>query len=91
MDVVVPRRCEEFVHQVMDGEAVLYDQVNRHTHRMNATALVVWQACDGRSTTCRVARQLAGRYDIPFHQALEDIEQLLASFAQVGLVRAGEN
>ncbi len=90
MEVALPRRRNRIAHQIIDGEAVLYDPQSRHTHRMNQTALWVWQACDGRSTTRQLARRLTKAYEVPFDTALEDVEQSLAAFAQAGLVTPAE-
>ena len=91
MEVVVPRRRGGIVHQVMDAEALLYDQLSGCTHRMNKTALSVWRACDGRSTTREVAQGLAETYEVSLERALEDVEQLIAAFARADLVTAADN
>ncbi len=87
LETTVPNRPEEIVHQVLDGEAVLYDARTGSTHRLNETALAVWQACDGQATTRELAQWLTGVYDVSSETALEDVEQLIAAFAQAGLVR----
>jgi hypothetical protein len=53
---------------------------------MNETALLVWRACDGCSTTRQLAARLTQTYEVSLETALEDVEQLIAAFAQAGLV-----
>jgi PqqD family protein of HPr-rel-A system len=84
--VRMPRRCAAVTERELDGEAVLFDAVTGCTHRLNATALNVWRACDGTQATDDVARDLAERFDVAPPVVLQDIEQLLAAFARAGLV-----
>ena len=91
MEVVAPRRRSGIVHQVIDAEALLYDQLSGRTHRMNKTALSVWRACDGRSTTGEMAQELAEAYQVSLERALEDVEQLIAAFARTDLVTAADD
>jgi len=90
MNIVVPAQHADVVHQVLDGQAVLYDVTSGRTHRMNETALTVWQACDGRSTTRQVAARLVQMYDVPFETAIEDVEQCIAALAHAGLLAEPE-
>ncbi len=91
MDMTAPRRREGVVPQVLDGEAVLFDPQSGCTHRMNQTALVVWRACDGKSTMSQLAGRLTQAYDVGPETALEDVEQLIAAFAQAGLVTEADH
>ena len=81
----MPRRRADLVWQELDGEAVLYDPDNGFTHRMNATAVRVWEACDGKSTSLQVAGALVSQFDVTLEQAQLDVEQLIAAFARAGL------
>ena len=81
-----PRRRPDVTSRLIDGEAVLFDRATQRTHRMNETALVIWDACDGQRTTDDVARELADRFEVARDRALVDVEQVLAAFAQSGLV-----
>ncbi len=90
MLVVAPCKREGLVEKVLDSEAVLYDESNGHTHRMNETALWVWRACDGRSTTWQLAERLTRAFEVSHEAAQSDVEQLIAAFAQAGLVTASQ-
>ena len=48
------RRERLFVQDVGD-ELVIYDQNNRKTHRLNPTAALVWQTCDGQKVVAEIA------------------------------------
>lgn len=88
---VALRRRNDIDVRMMDGEAVLYDAVTGCTHRLNESALAVWRACDGRTTTLHLAEQLTARYDVSLEQAQLDVEQLLAAMARAGLLEAGDS
>jgi len=84
--VIMPRRREGVAARVLDGEAVLFDRDSGRTHRMNETALYIWDCCAGTRTTEQVARDIAAQYAVDVESALVDVEQTLAVFAQVGLI-----
>ena len=80
-----PRRIDLSV-EILDGEALLYDPVTGQTHRLREGPLNVWQQCDGNRTTKALAHQQTEIFDIDFETALDDVEQLVALFAETGLL-----
>ncbi|MBN1344897.1 MAG: PqqD family protein [Phycisphaerae bacterium] len=83
--IVVPRRRHDLIVEELDGQAILSDPVDGSTHRLNATALEVWRWCDGCRTTLQIADRLTARYEVEFEVALNHVDQLMASFAQLHL------
>lgn len=88
--VVTPRRRASVTARVLEGEAVLYDRVSGCMHRMNETALRIWNACDGVRTSEDVAAEIAAHYEVPRETAQMDVEQVLAMFASAGLIEGVE-
>jgi len=43
-------RKEELVIQAIADETIVYDARRNHAHRLNRTAALVWQHCDGHHT-----------------------------------------
>jgi hypothetical protein len=84
-NIVVPRRRHDLIVEELDGQAILSDPVDGSTHRLNATALEVWQWCDGRRTTRQIAERLTARYEVEYEIALNHVDELMASFAQLHL------
>ncbi len=80
-----PRRIDLSV-EILDGEAILYDPVTAQTHRLSQGALNVWQQCDGNRTTKALAHRQTEIFDIDFETALDHVEQLVALFAEAGLL-----
>ena len=83
------------VHE-LDGEALVYDAASGNTHRLNGTALFIWQQCDGCRNTRQVASRLTEAYDISPEQALQHVARVFAEFEERDLVAAaggteGEN
>ncbi len=85
--IIVPQRRADLDVQELDGEAVLFDRATGDTHKLNVTALHVWQRCDGRSTTREIAENLAECYQVDFESALDDVEQSLLGFAERQLIQ----
>ena len=80
-----PRRIDLSV-ETFDGEALLSDPVTGQTHRLSQGALNVWQLCDGNRTTMALAHRQTEIFDIDFETALDHVEQLVALFAEAGLL-----
>lgn len=74
-------RCERFC-----DEAVLFDPLTNATFHLNATAMFVWERCRPGFTIPDIAQALANRYDTDLERAIDDVEQLIALFANHGLL-----
>ena len=83
---VPPPRRKDLIIEIFDDEVVLYDTETRRTHQMNRNAFDIWLHCDGeRSTLALAARQVA-LSDTDSETALDHTEQLVALFAESGLL-----
>ena len=80
-----PRRLD-LLEEALDGEVILVDSRSGDTHRLNETALAVWQACDGICSTREMAGQFVERYDLEFSEALDLVDQLVARFAEMQIL-----
>jgi len=85
-DILIPRRRARVVEEQLDEEMLLVNPVNGQLHRLNATASDVWNACDGRATIRMVAERLTDAYEVGFDDAQDHVEQLVAWFAESGLL-----
>ena len=65
---------------------MLYDPATADTHRLNQSALDVWQQCDGHKTTRELAHRQTEIYDLDLETALDHVEQLVAMFAEANLL-----
>jgi PqqD family protein of HPr-rel-A system len=87
--ILAPAGRQDVVQETLDGEAVLFDRRTGDMHRLNKTALAVWNRCDGYTTMRRIADQLAEQFEVEFDVALDDVEQLVTLLAEAGLLNVG--
>lgn len=85
--IVVPPRREDVVVNEHDDEVVISILTDGSTYHLNPTAVLVWERCDGRSTTRDIAQHLADAYDVSFDEALNDVEELVLWLAGSTLLR----
>jgi PqqD family protein of HPr-rel-A system len=83
-----PLRRSDVTQQTLDDEAVLFDPQTGATYRLNRTALAVWRGCRPGVTVPGLGRMLQREFAIDAEPAQDDAEQLLALFAEHGLVVA---
>jgi len=84
------RRKDVTVHE-LDGEALLFHPLTANSHRLNATALLIWTACDGRNTAGDIAEQLLSIYEIDLPSALRAVESFLDELRRHDLLEATES
>jgi hypothetical protein len=82
----VPTSAPSVVWEELDGECVLYDEARDELHRLNGTASVVWQLCDGTTTVEQLVGELADAYGAPREVIEGDVTTLLGELAMQGLL-----
>lgn len=60
-----PARTDELVVEELPDETLVYDLKRHKAHCLNRTSSLVWQHCDGRTTTAQVARILEEELGLP--------------------------
>jgi hypothetical protein len=83
---VFPRRRQDIEQQQLENEAILFDPATGNSYMLNETALAVWRRCDGCSTSYEAAQDQSDACDIDFATVLDDVEQVVALFAENGLL-----
>lgn len=62
----LPRsRTKNLVVRELDDETLVYDLNTDEAHCLNATAALVWQHCDGKTTATQAARVLQRQLNAP--------------------------
>lgn len=87
--LVVPPRRRDVRTFAIDEEATLLDPQTGSRFYLNQTAWRVWNRCNGRHSADQIARGLAESFEAPFDSVVDDVEQLVAMFADAGLLQAG--
>ena len=84
----VPRRVEGYAIEQLDSEVLLYDPRRTAVIYLNATALLVWQLCDGRRSSADIVDLLAAAFhDSP--QVPVDVAAALALLSGQGVLTFG--
>lgn len=83
---MLPTRRSDVVSRVVDGEVVILDRPTGNVHRLNATASLIWDHCDGASTPADIAAHVAAHFDRTPDQVLGDVMETLANLEKLGLL-----
>jgi PqqD family protein of HPr-rel-A system len=81
-----PRVREDLTVAVLDGEAVVYDDVAGDLHHLNSTATVVFQLLNGDATVEELAADLADAYGMPQDDVAVQVRDLVRSLADQHLL-----
>jgi PqqD family protein of HPr-rel-A system len=65
---------------------VVYDPKTGEVHYLNATAALVFQLCDGSGSVQEIAGDLAEAFGLPGEEVAEQVEALVASLREAGLL-----
>jgi hypothetical protein len=87
--ICAPRRRNDVGLEILDDEGILVAP-DGGVHRLNSTALLVWESCNGRTTSHQIADRQVQVYGIDAETALGHVEETLAGFAQLGLFEGME-
>jgi hypothetical protein len=85
-EIIVPARRRDVVVGELDGEVVFSDLADGSAYFLNATARLVWDRCDGRTTTREMATDITREYDVDLERALADVEQVVVRLAESNLL-----
>lgn len=88
-EITAPGRLTDVRVERLDDEALVITPTGA-VHRLNATALLVWEHCDGTRTTLGIAELLTRAFEVDFETALAHVEEAIALFAELGLFAAGD-
>ena len=82
----VPRPREGVSGERFGSDFIVLDADGRTLRGLNATAVRVWQLCDGTRTARSVAEQVAKEYSMDARQVLTDTLRFLTDLARLGLI-----
>jgi hypothetical protein len=85
---VTAYRRTNLVARAINGETVVLDTRARKIHRLNATASLIWQCCDGNSTADMIAAAVAEHFDCHVHDVFDDVHEALRQLTGLGLIEA---
>ena len=68
-----PRKMDHLIQHGMDDEVLVYDPVVDRTHRLNVSATLIWELCDGTRSLEDIARVLTEQFEVEFETAMPTI------------------
>ena len=74
----------------VDDEMVLYDPDGNLVHRLNLTATLIWQSCDGIQSPEQIAVKLAQTFQVSLAQARSDVYRTMQKLHNLGLLQVKE-
>ena len=81
-----PRRMDHLIQHDMDDEVLVYDPVIDRTHRLNLSATLIWELCDGTRSLEDIARALTEQFEVEFEIALQDARIVLKQLKEEQLL-----
>jgi PqqD family protein of HPr-rel-A system len=85
-----PRVREDLTVVELDGEAVIYDDLNGDLHRLNPTATLVFSLLDGSVTVEELARDISKAYGMEDEEVIAQVRELAAQLAASHLLAGTE-
>ena len=70
----------------LGDEYLVYDRRAGQIHVLNPTARRILELCDGQRDAKAIAALISDQYEIPYDEALTDVEELLGQLAEKGVV-----
>lgn len=86
----VPIRDRDVFLERFDDEAVVHVSQTNRLYLLNRTALMVWDACDGRKTLLDLAAVLRKSHEVTAQEAEDHVEQLVVFFCNHRLLQVEE-
>lgn len=84
--IIVACRRGDLTREELDRDTILADPVTGQLHRLNETAMYVWNLCDGRTTARQIADRMMEAFEVDFEDAMDYVDQLVARFAESNLL-----
>ncbi len=80
------RKMDHLIQHDMDEEVLVYDPVVDRTHRLNSSATLIWELCDGTRSLEDIARALTEQFEVEFEIALQDARTVLEQLREEQLL-----
>jgi coenzyme PQQ biosynthesis protein PqqD len=80
----VPRQVPRITAERLNDEVLLYNPATEHVVRLNQTAALVWELCDGRRTAGQIVAMLEAAF--PGTSVAADVRGVLERLAAEQLI-----
>lgn len=86
---LIPRKCDGFLMEQMEGEMLLYHPARNIIIHSNDTAALVWQLCDGLNSVDDIVNILSGAYPESRAQIAKDVPDTIQQLRAQGALDGG--
>ena len=84
-----PTRRADLEARTVDEEIIILDVKDSRVHRLNRSASVIWNWCDGQHSVADIAARLAAAHELTVETVIGDVQKALAEFDRLGLMADG--
>jgi len=81
-----PRRKDDYRLEMIDNELLLFHPAQTRILYCNQSASLIWQLCDGQSTTQEIIALLAAAFPEAAEGMAHDVQATLQQFEQHGAI-----
>ena len=81
-----PQRRLDLLCRTIEGEAVILNDQAGTLHRLNPTASVIWDCCDGTSSVDDIVARLASAYDVDLRTCQKDVSEIILKLESLNLL-----
>lgn len=85
-DELVGPHVPGVLEQAVDEDLIVYNPATENYFTLNRTARGVWELADGTRTGAAIAAVLADEYGVDAADVVDDVNEIIASFAEAGLI-----
>jgi hypothetical protein len=83
-------RAEDIIWRQIGDEIVVIKDDGLSAHVLNKTAAFVWEMCNGDYQPLEIAARVFERFDVTLEEANADVNELLATLEEKGLLTLAE-
>ncbi|MFK7956154.1 MAG: PqqD family protein [Lysobacterales bacterium] len=81
-----PKKAANLVQEDADGHLIVLDGDNGQVHKLNPTAAMILELCDGALSAEEIAAEVASACDVDVSLITDDVRATLAEFAEKDLI-----
>jgi hypothetical protein len=87
VNIIKPIRNPDIIARQIDNETLLYTPDRGNIYKLNPTARLIWELCDGAHSLQEIEQTLRASFAVGSeHEVMADIQHTLKLFADRGLL-----
>jgi len=81
-----PQRRFDLLCRIVEGETVILNRAGGVLHRLNPTASLIWECCDGTSAVDDIVARITSTYDVDFMTCRNDVIETIIRLDSLNLL-----